>query len=173
MHWDKENPVLSWTSYTEINNNGFTIERSTDGTEFSEIGFIKGKKISYNEINYQFPDTNISANSYYYRIKQSDIDGKYLYSNTAFVSKKHENNGGKIYPNPFSNLLNVVAESTVEENYFYQIFDMSGRLVKSGEIDALKNQISMEEILSPGLYILTLEGSLGMRTYRIEKSPAE
>ena len=78
-----------------------------------------------------------------------------------------------IYPNPFSKLLNVVAESTLEENYFYQIFDMSGRLVKSGEIDALKNQISMEEIQAAGLYILTLEGTFGMRTYRIEKSPAE
>jgi Carbohydrate esterase, sialic acid-specific acetylesterase len=78
-----------------------------------------------------------------------------------------------IFPNPFTDILYVIPASTLEENYFYQIFDISGRLIKSGEIDLMKNEISMEEIKVAGLYILTMEGTFGRRTYRIEKNPAD
>src|SRR4051812_16689498 len=69
----------------------------------------------------------------------------------------------KVYPNPFGDVLNVVAEMETDEIFFYQVLDMSGRLIHSGEVDALNNSIPMDEIKSSGIYILSLEGVFGRR----------
>ncbi len=75
--------VLSWSTSTELNNKGFGIEKSIDGKNFSEIAFVSTKAVNGNsniETNYNFTDNNLLFGKSYYRLKQTDKDGKITYT---------------------------------------------------------------------------------------------
>ncbi len=84
--------MLEWITITEINNDYFTIERAIDGINFTEIGVIDGEGSSNSEIHYQFTDNNLTENTYYYRLKQTDFNGSFSYSNTIALSSDLANN---------------------------------------------------------------------------------
>ena len=95
---------LKWITATEINNSGFSIERSSGNNNFIPIGFISGKGTTTKTSSYFFNDNNLAQGSYVYRLKQMDFDGKVNYSNdvnvdiTAPALFSLEQN----YPNPFN-----------------------------------------------------------------------
>src|SRR5699024_7871004 len=74
----KRSAVLNWATATEINNAGFSVESSTNGKVWKEIGFVKSKAIngsSNSKINYQFTTMNTTKGVNYYRLRQVDLDG--------------------------------------------------------------------------------------------------
>ncbi len=75
-----------------------------------------------------------------------------------------------VYPNPFSDFIQVDAMEETDEIFFYSILDLSGRLMQSGETDASNNRIQFVADLAPGIYIISLEGTFGRRSYKLEKS---
>ncbi|NWF49686.1 MAG: DUF4623 domain-containing protein [Ignavibacteriaceae bacterium] len=99
------NVTLNWSTATETNNKGFSIERSSDNKSFKEIGFISGFGTSTELREYSFIDNNLAAGKYYYRLKQIDFDGSYKYSNVVEVNVLINPNAFELsqnYPNPFN-----------------------------------------------------------------------
>jgi hypothetical protein len=76
---------LEWTTSTEINNDYFTIEKSTNGIDFEPISRINGAGNSNYLINYSKFDFNIEKVINYYRLLQTDFDGKITYSDIVSV----------------------------------------------------------------------------------------
>lgn len=66
---------ITWSTATEINNNFFTIERSTDGVNFTSIGTVQGSGNSSTVKNYSFIDNSLVNGTIFYRLKQTDFDG--------------------------------------------------------------------------------------------------
>ncbi len=101
---ENQNVVLEWTTASELNNNGFEIQRSIAESEFASIGFVKGNGTSTTQNEYTFIDKDLSNKKYFYRLKQVDYDGSYRYSNVIEVDVRSldeyvlEQN----YPNPFN-----------------------------------------------------------------------
>lgn len=77
---------LTWTTYSEINNDYFTIE-SSDNDNFSEVSKINGSGNSSSIINYKFIDYNPKT---YYRLKQTDYNGDYTYSDIIHISNDED-----------------------------------------------------------------------------------
>jgi uncharacterized protein (TIGR02145 family) len=78
----------------------------------------------------------------------------------------------KIYPNPVSDLLSVEINSTVESTHMWQLYDMSGKLVMSGENQLTQgdNNFLIETAhLSAGLYLLQSNVNGVLQTSRIIK----
>jgi len=68
---------LAWTDNSNNNEDGFTIERSGDGTNFSEIAAVGANVTTYS-------NTGLSpATTYYYRVRAFNAGGNSAYSNTA------------------------------------------------------------------------------------------
>jgi hypothetical protein len=67
--------LLSWSTVSEINNNYFTIERSIDGTHFTEVKTLSGEGTSSTTLNYSFSDYEFEKKINYYRLTQTDYDG--------------------------------------------------------------------------------------------------
>jgi len=84
---DKTN-LLEWVTTTEINNDYFTLERSSDATHFNELGTIQGAGNSNTMLYYNFTDENPLNGVNYYRLKQTDFDGSFSYSNIVALSNK-------------------------------------------------------------------------------------
>ncbi|HRN42683.1 MAG TPA: T9SS type A sorting domain-containing protein, partial [Vicingus sp.] len=80
--------LLEWKTTTEINNDYFTLERSSNATHFSELGIIEGAGNSNTMLYYNFTDENPLNGVNYYRLKQTDFDGRFSYSNIVALSNK-------------------------------------------------------------------------------------
>ncbi|HKR06341.1 MAG TPA: hypothetical protein VJY62_17020 [Bacteroidia bacterium] len=70
---------LTWTTSAEINNDYFTIEKSTNGITFISYGKIEGAGNTTAIQNYSYHDLNPSAGMNYYRLKQTDFNGRNEY----------------------------------------------------------------------------------------------
>jgi hypothetical protein len=101
---------LNWTTSSEVNNQGFNVERSVDGKIFTKIGFVKGFGTTNAKQTYQFTDVN--ATEAYYRLKQVDFDGKLEYSTTIKVGTNVFSNLLEIYPNPASDKVTIRTTGT-------------------------------------------------------------
>ncbi len=100
-----ENKVqLKWTTATETNNSGFSIERSRDNTNFSEIAFVDGNGTTTQVHDYSYSDKSVTAGNYFYRLKQIDYDGSFTYSIVveAEINKPETFVLSQNYPNPFN-----------------------------------------------------------------------
>ncbi len=129
---DQDDVVLMWATASEINNNYFSIERSTDALNFEEIGKVSSKsEFGYsNEIlNYSFTDNEIQNNLLYYRLKQFDFDGKFTYSSIVSVKllELYNENTIVLYPNPTKNNISYQFSRSKSSLYDIEIFDLLGK----------------------------------------------
>lgn len=103
---------INWTTLTELNNDFFTIERSADGILFKSIHVLNGAGNSLSVINYSTIDEEPFNGTSYYRLKQTDFNGSYSYSNIESVYLK-ESNQIEVYPNPNeTGLLKIETDNT-------------------------------------------------------------
>jgi|ERR1051326_637488 hypothetical protein len=70
---------LSWTSAVEINSDYYTIEKSTDGNYFFFLSNVQSMGNSNSVINYSITDDEPAIGKNYYRLKQTDLNGKSKY----------------------------------------------------------------------------------------------
>jgi len=145
---------LKWETITEINNQGFYVERKQGSSEWNNIGFVPSKADngnSDNSINYSFEDALNITTATQYRIRQVDIDGKTSYSEIRYV-KGEGSTGITLYPNPSKGQLSVIF-SDASSLHNVQVMDMQGRVVKS-----TSNVKSGQEItgLQRGQYVVMI-----------------
>lgn len=145
------NVDLDWETLSETNNDFFTIERSIDGKDWENIGTLQGNGTTNDMSNYQFSDHYPFKNISYYRLKQTDFDGKSSYSTVQSVMIEDENEL-LIYPNPAKNFLNISATNLKIEKV--QIMDIKGKVCLSSSDSFGKINI---EKLKNGIYILEIK----------------
>ena len=51
--------ILKWTTATELNNNGFEIQRRVAESDFATIGFVKGEGTTTNQREYSYIDKDL------------------------------------------------------------------------------------------------------------------
>ncbi len=93
---------ITWTTQAEVNNNYFTIERSTDNETFTAIGNVEGAGNTTQSHNYSFTDNDPLPGISYYRLSQTDFDGHTVHYTASVVNNK-ANGLFNIYPNPSRN----------------------------------------------------------------------
>lgn len=104
---------LDWQTATEINNDYFTIERSVDGINWEVVEIRNGAGNSTAILNYEALDESPYRNTSYYRLKQTDFDGKYSYSQTESINllENQLESNVEIYPNPTNGLITIEGNS--------------------------------------------------------------
>jgi hypothetical protein len=159
------NVVLNWTTETELNNQGFEIERRSSEGQFVTIGQVQGNGTTTERQQYSFTDAGVLEGSYYYRLKQVDFNGAYEYSNEIFVDVPFiaplDFALNQNYPNPFNPSTSInfsLAEPTFVK---LAVYNLLGEVVQ-----VLKN-----ENMTAGSYNVTFDASSlpsGMYLYKIE-----
>ena len=79
--------MLNWQTSSELNFSYFSIERSTNGTNFSEIGKVNAVGNSSITQSYSFQDLAYTNGLNYYRLKLVNKDGSFNYSITQKLDK--------------------------------------------------------------------------------------
>lgn len=129
---NEKNILLSWSTSAEYNNKGFVIERSTDGTHFETIGWKDGAGNSSITSSYMHTDNFVQPNQlYYYRLRQTDIDGREALSATrqARITDK-SSLLVTISPNPASSQVKIFTAGTIGLSNI-NLLDAKGSLVQS------------------------------------------
>ncbi len=112
----QEDVVVSWITDLEKDNAYFSVERSSDGSAFSEIGKVDGKGNSTQLNTYRFVDNqakNAGVNTLYYRLKQTDFNGTTVYSNIRSVVLDGVTQAVvEVFPNPAYQQVTVKAIGT-------------------------------------------------------------
>ncbi len=126
------NVNLVWQTTTEINNEGFYIERSNNGIEFKSLGFVEGIGNSSEIISYKFEDKNLLSGTYYYRLKQVDFNGTFKHSKIKSITIKKSNGNDMIsfVPNPAQFYTELHIDVQEKTNVSVQIVDITGRFVE-------------------------------------------
>lgn len=121
---------LFWETASEINNQKFEIEYSSNGKGFKKIGYIEGQGNSNQRTEYNYSHQPTSLEIAYYRLKQIDFDGNFSYSQIVNVILESAKNEVRIYPNPSQSgefNLEVLADNLGDIKII--IFDLTGRAI--------------------------------------------
>lgn len=125
--------VLQWATATELNNQGFEIERSSSTQDWAKIGYVPGFGTSTEPKSYSFMDNNVSVGKYYYRLKQLDFDGSFEYSDAIEVLVDLTPTNFELfqnYPNPFNPTTTIQFQLPEASDVSIVIYDMLGQVVK-------------------------------------------
>ncbi len=160
---------LNWSTLSENENDYFSIEHSTDGYTFSEIGRKAGAGDSFQELHYSFLHSFPTKGSNYYRLKQTDFDGKYTYSSVVSLALK-EQPDIRVYPNPFQEQVHISFDEELDETAFVEIYDLAGQVQfrKTVGAGSLQQTLSMES-LPTGMYVLKVRSDRSYQTKRVFK----
>ncbi len=77
--------VISWSTFHEINNSGFSILLSENNNNWKQIAFIEGGGTTTDTLKYLYIDKPPKTGMYYYRLKQIDYDGTFTYLETKSI----------------------------------------------------------------------------------------
>jgi hypothetical protein len=126
----QSNVKLQWSTISEMNNAGFDVEKKTQNSTWSKIGFVNGHGTTNAPQQYLFND-KVSTGNYSYRLKQVDFNGNYKYYNLNseivigspknFVLKQN-------YPNPFNPVTNIEYELPFDAKVSVNVYDITGKL---------------------------------------------
>lgn len=170
---EKDFNLLNWKTASEINNNGFDVERSATGAVFEKISFIKGAGNSTQINNYKFEDRDIEHNISYYRLKQVDFNGDSQYSNIIAVRRNSDQAGIEfIFPNPFDDEINLVMTGEFDIPVLVRLLDLGGKKLYENNIsiDNYQTTVNFSSLnLSQGTYFLFLIADKKVFTQKLFK----
>jgi len=157
--------VLNWETATEVNNQGFEIERRTETSEFRTIGFVEGYGTTTEPRSYVYTDRTADMGVNYYRLKQVDFNGTYAYSDEVEI----EVNGpltfdlAQNYPNPFNPSTSIKYSVPESGNIRLSVFNIVGE-----EVAVLVNGFSQS-----GFFEVTFDASnlpSGVYLYKLQSA---
>lgn len=150
---------LEWTTASEKNNRGFTVERSNDDYNWITIGSVKSLSAngtSSRSLEYHFTDDTPENGRNSYRLKQTDIEGNSQYSPTVMLWFDQANDIS-IYPNPAADRLNIAGLTGTE---MISIYTITGQRVHQQQAVATRLHIPLAQ-WSEGLYYIQIAGAYG------------
>ncbi|MBK9399683.1 MAG: T9SS type A sorting domain-containing protein [Bacteroidetes bacterium] len=147
----------SWGTASEENNDFFTVEKSSDARTFEEAGRISGAGSSVVFLNYEFNDKEAYNGISYYRLKQTDFDGQFSYSQVVAVNVLKEKSDLTIFPNPATDYFKVSLNASRNESYSLKLVDATGKVFfqQSGLPDEVMGELTIATDKIPaGIYFV-------------------
>ncbi len=159
--------VLKWTTENEAQNQVFTIERSdNEGRSYTTIGRVKSKGAEGDIANYGISDMQPLAGIAYYRLVQTDKQGKDSYSDIKVVDRSGlPVSYFTLYPNPVHGILNIKVNAVTAQHSSIEIVELNGRVMVMKPVYLTAGEQSLQVDMSQlqkGSYILKMK--LGEKT---------
>lgn len=150
------NVVLKWQTASEENNDFFTIERSVDARQYEVVAIMKGAGTSFSSTDYAFPDTNPVFGTSYYRLKQTDFDGRYEYFGPIPVFfTQVDASLIKVFPNPVKpgQSVEVITGADNNEPVGVRVLDLQGKMLYRSRASGSVSSVLLPNF-SPGIYLV-------------------
>jgi fibronectin-binding autotransporter adhesin len=166
--------LLQWETASELNNDYFDIQKSTNGKDFFAIGRVRGAGTSKETHVYQFKDYELRQGRTFYRLLQVDYDKQSTFSNVVVINiGEVAQIDFQVSPNPVTKKLSISSNSSFLDKLSITIFDGTGRTAFKNTRE-LFGQDAVLDIdatgFSPGVYLVKIDYAGMTRSYRVVKS---
>lgn len=169
---------ISWATALEIDNDGFEVLRTTDGVNFTNLGWVNGNDNSTVLNNYFFDDETVVPNVvYYYKLRQVDNDGdtEETYLVSAMITDGPTFTISDFIPNPTSGGAKLVVNSSVDKTISVKFYDMIGREMNTYtfELAVGQNTLNFEtQILADATYtaVINADDKLYTKKLMVQKT---
>ncbi len=157
--------TLNWSTATELNNQGFEIQRNTNGA-WTTVGVKDGARTTTQTQNYSYVDdvSSQKPGKISYRLKQNDFDGTFKYSSEVAVDVNNIPAAFSLdqnYPNPFNPSTKISFGLPHKTNVVLKIFNTLGEEVAvlvNETLEAGSHSFNFDASSFPsGLYIYSLQ----------------
>ncbi|OFX52636.1 MAG: hypothetical protein A2046_02080 [Bacteroidetes bacterium GWA2_30_7] len=159
----KDNSVfLDWTTGSEINNDFFTVERSDNAETFNGMFNIQGAGFSNSLRNYSAIDNYPLMGISYYRLRQTDFDGSFSFSNIEAIENFNSERLSFVSSYTTNNTLTIKLKNPKHEKIIIYINDATGKQIIAKEINDNKDNDSVYfelDNISTGIYYLRIVGT--------------
>jgi len=165
--------VLNWETATEVNNQGFEIERRTETSEFRTVGFVEGYGTTTEPRSYIYTDVTAENGINYYRLKQVDFNGTYAYSEVVEidVTGPLTFDLAQNYPNPFNPSTSIKYSIPESGNIRLSVFNIVGEevaVLAEGFSQAGSFEVTFDASnLSTGVYLYKLQSANSVQTKKM------
>lgn len=163
LNEDAGRVIANWSCVSQSNNDYFTIERSRDGNSFMEIGTVNGDGTTTQTKDYTFTDYDPLTGLSYYRLRQTDNDGKTETFNAVsvhYIIPLDEVEIQNIWPNPFMNEFSVEYNLNMASEVSISLYNSNGIRLFSDDVSSQggrnEYKYSGASDLSPGMYFLNI-----------------
>jgi len=154
-----DNVDINWSVTSQVNNDYYSILRSIDAYEWTEIGRVEGAGNSNSQMNYKLVDKDPYLGTSYYRLKQTDFNGVYEEFPPVSVNYDIEIIGLLISPNPVKDIITLTMDGNLHNDlHVIKVFDGQGNIIFSnnliGNLEDYEVNVSK---LSSGIYIVKVK----------------
>ncbi|MFP5040651.1 Ig-like domain-containing protein [Parasediminibacterium sp. JCM 36343] len=154
------NVAITWATATEQNNSYFTVEKSTDGSIFTPMATVLASNLATGS-SYKVLDTYPTDGTNYYRLIQTDKDGKKVYLSIQLVNTFLKKEGITVYPNPLTGtkfIINLGKPTTGMQDI--QLETITGKMLFTGSFSAQGSILPITLFTKPaaGVYLLRVKG---------------
>ncbi|WEK36011.1 MAG: T9SS type A sorting domain-containing protein [Candidatus Pseudobacter hemicellulosilyticus] len=167
---------VQWSTSMELNNAGFDVQRSEDEQSWTSIASVTGKENSNTVSHYIVEDRQVKAGVlYFYRIKQTDLDGRASYSRMVSASLRSTGILAEVVPNPVQNQLRLAVTANRQQSLQLQIGDAAGKILQQLKVNAVPGRnlfTSDVSRLTNGTYylrIITADGTVLMKRFVVQR----
>ncbi len=143
---------LEWSTASETDNAFFTIQKSTDGRAWTIVQKVLGSGTSSNIENYTAYDLNPFQGISYYRLMQTDMDGKQTFSPIISINLGNKNAEISVFPNPAISLVNISLPASAR--YEISLLNIAGQLIYNTTITTGDNLVLNVSGYKAGIYFV-------------------
>ena len=146
---------LEWQTINEFNVAGFDVQRKLDEISWETIGFVNGAGNSGSVQAYSFMDQHPGWGTNYYRLRQLDMDGKFVFSSMISIKGRIAPvTEAQIFPNPVKEgHFFVYLSRAPSEGSMIRILDSTGLLVRESNIHEAATKVDVSGLI-PGVYVV-------------------
>ncbi len=163
-----EKVELNWITASEINNDYFTVEKTSDGQTYTEVGKLAGTSYSNTAKSYQMLDLKPFNGTSYYRLKQTDLDGSFTYSDLVPVQFTTASKPIGVAQMDEKGLIGFVNLPTGE--FGISVFDLTGRSIFTTSFQSEESTLQTLRLplVPEGIYLIQLQSGNIRNSYRIK-----
>ena len=153
--------IIKWQTANEINNDYFAVEAGTDGLHFDSIGRVNSQP-GTGDHNYIFNDNKVRSGIWFYRLVQTDIDGKRSHSKTISLQYSSSQSATNVFPSIASSSITIQVAAAQAGNTQLIIYNAAGNIVLHQQkiLTSGMNQFSADiSTLAKGTYFVQLQNN--------------
>lgn len=156
---EKNRVQINWSTLSENNNDYFTLERSQDSLNFEQILKVESAHFSENKIDYRVIDSTAYNGHSYYRLKQTDYNGKFTYSRIIDVNfSSTDAEEFVVFPNPVTDISEISFLAEKPGPAIICATDILGKVIFTQQVNCDKGRNNVKLDLAgakQGIYIIS------------------
>ena len=160
-----ESIQLNWGGFHEINSSYYTIQHSTDGISYSDIGTVKALGCGAN--SYKFIDNNPANGTNYYRLQSVDKDGSSSCSKIVTLTITNYQLPITVSPNPAKDFATISFSKSIDKGTI-AVYDITGKQVISQLLSGNANAYKLNtQTLKSGVYVVKVKSGAESYTEKL------